>query len=68
MSDEPIKAGDTVCLKSGGPAMTVDEIDSILGCRCYWFSNAATIHGEHFHLAALRHVQPQFLPTVGTCL
>jgi uncharacterized protein YodC (DUF2158 family) len=33
---EPWQVGDVVQLKSGGPAMTVTEVDGHL-CTCAWF-------------------------------
>ncbi len=39
-----IKKGDIVCLKSGGPEMTVQEItkftDGFDKATCVWFNNA----------------------------
>jgi uncharacterized protein YodC (DUF2158 family) len=31
------KPGDTVQLKSGGPVMTVEQVDEKTGVRCQWF-------------------------------
>ena len=37
---ETFKPGDTVQLKSGGPAMTVDNVDSSLGVKAVWFDGS----------------------------
>jgi uncharacterized protein YodC (DUF2158 family) len=35
---DTFKPGDTVRLKSGGPVMTVTNIDNQFGVACEWFS------------------------------
>ncbi len=35
---DTFKLGDTVQLKSGGPVMTVEEINEKTGILCQWFS------------------------------
>ena len=49
---EEFKAGDVVCLKSGGPDMTIESIPYINGplvyeskAVCVWFENNLQKHG-----------------------
>jgi uncharacterized protein YodC (DUF2158 family) len=47
MSNSSLQVGDVVRLKSGGPAMTVDErcdddVDSVI---CQWFNNTQLSEG-----------------------
>ena len=37
MSENEIKVGDVVMLKSGGPKMTVNDIDVDGNCECLWY-------------------------------
>jgi uncharacterized protein YodC (DUF2158 family) len=47
------KIGDVVRVKSGGPTMTIQEIDASLGTAdCRWFVGKKDQHGE-FVLATL---------------
>ncbi|MGO8184384.1 YodC family protein [Rhizobium leguminosarum] len=39
------KTGDLVQLKSGGPAMTVDELSTTTRYRCVWFKGASREQG-----------------------
>jgi uncharacterized protein YodC (DUF2158 family) len=39
------KVGEVVQLKSGGPAMTVDELTSSDRYRCVWFKGASREQG-----------------------
>lgn len=39
------KVGEVVQLKSGGPAMTVDELASSVRYRCVWFKGASREQG-----------------------
>lgn len=60
MSDEALKPGDVVRLKSGGPNMTVESIEEInaatslkgqrrkLSCHCAWFEVATLRHGGFY--------------------
>lgn len=42
-----MKIGDVVQLKSGGPAMTVDEANDLPGyVHCAWWDRGAHFHGE----------------------
>ncbi len=44
----PLKVGDTVKLKSGGPLMTVEEFNSAkVRWICVWFDNAEQKRGEY---------------------
>jgi uncharacterized protein YodC (DUF2158 family) len=59
MADE-IKVGDTVQLKSGGPKMTVSQVDtpqykSALHAWCDWFEGTKAIHGD-FPLTSLKRL------------
>ena len=54
------KVGDQVELKSGGPTMTVREIDldfqgKVRGYRCQWFSGKK-LEGGHFPHDSLKSV------------
>jgi uncharacterized protein YodC (DUF2158 family) len=58
MSDEKIKAGDTVRLKSGGPLMTVSSVGrtmdgEALHAWCDWFDKEKKMNGA-FPLTSLR--------------
>jgi uncharacterized protein YodC (DUF2158 family) len=48
MSD--FKVGDVVELKSGGPNMTISELQSGGGFMCQWFNNA----GSEYKLETVR--------------
>jgi uncharacterized protein YodC (DUF2158 family) len=37
----PLKIGDTVQLKSGGPVMTVLDIDAANNATCLWYASPA---------------------------
>ncbi len=43
-----IQVGDRVCLKSGGPTMTVEWIDPSQGVSCKWFDEIGTIQTQVF--------------------
>ena len=54
MADE-LKVGDVVRLKSGGPAMTIENIDTYgkgKGATCTWFDGSKRVT-EMFMLAVL---------------
>ncbi len=52
---EEIKPGDIVMLKSGGPLMTVVEIENDKSARCVWFPKGAgeKLIGDNFMLHIL---------------
>jgi len=55
MADQ-LKPGDTVMLRSGGPVMTIETIDTYNGvpkARCVWFDDKKTRFSELFALAVL---------------
>jgi uncharacterized protein YodC (DUF2158 family) len=51
----PLKAGDTVQLKSGGPVMTVAAVAENGAVTCSWFSEKEK-RESHFANAQLRKV------------
>ena len=58
------KSGDLVALKSGGPAMTVDTVNTdifddnkITGIVCVWFVGEK-LERVRFEQGALEHAQP----------
>lgn len=60
MSDEPIKEGDTVMLKSGGPVMTVNEASTnSANAICVWFSSNSERCEGRFSKRALKKVSPE---------
>ena len=46
MSEDKIKQGDVVKLKSGGPEMTVNFIFTDDQCQCAWFQADVMITGK----------------------
>ena len=62
-TDKPrvFRIGDVVCLKSGGPPMTIADVDvdfQIAECRWYWRS---TLRSRKFACAELMHVSKEFI-------
>lgn len=57
MSDIDIKEGDAVELVSGGPVMTVEEVDNAATkkARCTWFDKSKR-NTERFKISSLRKV------------
>ena len=58
MSEYGFKIGDVVTLKSGGPAMTVDEVSKMSeggkDCiKCYWFDPKMQLKNGEFSPASL---------------
>ena len=57
-----IKVGDVVMLKSGGPKMTVSQIEMVEGAQmfafCHWFVEGQKV-GRPFALATLAKVPDQ---------
>jgi uncharacterized protein YodC (DUF2158 family) len=58
MSEYGFKVGDVVTLKSGGPAMTVDEVlkmpeDSKGHIKCYWFDDRDQLKDGEFSPTSL---------------
>lgn len=49
--------GDTVKLKTGGPIMTVDNIDELGLCDCKWF-RGGEVNSETFSAEALEQASP----------
>lgn len=52
-----IKKGDTVWLKSGGPMMTVSEIEEH-SARCVWLDNSGKQQTGEFDLDTLKPAKP----------
>lgn len=58
-----ISIGDVVCLKSGGPAMTVEKVGDYTsagatdGAFCSWFDGAKRCSGV-FPRTSLKHTEP----------
>lgn len=48
-----LKLGDLVCIKSGGPSMTVTDLSEPDHPLCQWFDIEDMLQGETFPLAAL---------------
>jgi uncharacterized protein YodC (DUF2158 family) len=57
MAAGDIQAGTTVVLKSGGPPMTVAEIDASTGsCWCQWFAGTK-LEAASFSQEVLRPIR-----------
>lgn len=55
---EGFKTGDVVRLKSGGPTMTVSEIESTTGAvLCTWFDSTEKRSDSYFPASALKRVE-----------
>jgi len=59
MGKYEFKIGDVVTLKSGGPAMTIDEIlgmsEGSKACiKCYWFDHKMQLKKGEFSPASLK--------------
>jgi uncharacterized protein YodC (DUF2158 family) len=52
-----INVGDVVKLKSGGPKMTVEKIDTELYAVCWWFDKNEEAKTSKFCLETLMTVQ-----------
>jgi len=52
MSNE-IKVGDVVVLNSGGPLMTVSEIDANNVATCYWMIEGCDAQSTSFPVACI---------------
>lgn len=55
-----VKVGDLVCLKSGGPVMTVAEVTeykTYTDCNCMWFTEEGSAAGGTFPLKGLVKVE-----------
>lgn len=50
--------GDVVYLKSGGPAMTVEEAHDDKSSYCVWFDKKQDYKGEVFHNTMLTKEKP----------
>jgi uncharacterized protein YodC (DUF2158 family) len=56
MAGESIQAGDRVQLKSGGPVMTVSDVEN-QGVWCQWFDNHQTLQSGSFNIHMLIKVR-----------
>lgn len=54
-----IKKGMVVQLKSGGPRMTADSVDSDRGVFCKWFNDNKEVKGDYFDPEALSIVKSE---------
>lgn len=52
-----VKIGDVVQLKSGGPTMTIEDIDDSGNVKCKWFDKDQTLHTESFKLEMLEFLE-----------
>ena len=52
---DELKIGDVVELKSGGPKMTIQGIDDMLGVHCNWFKDEKR-ESSNFNLNTLQIV------------
>ena len=52
------KVGDSVRLKSGGPTMTVNEIDANENVFCQWFAGRK-VQSHHFNPDTLVHAEEE---------
>jgi len=61
MSENEFKIGDVIILKSGGPGMTVEEVDDEEDTvHCQWFVNGKKLEDGWFPADSLkRYVEPQ---------
>ena len=62
MSDQAIKIGDVVQLKSGGPKMTVVYVDNLEGtdrCFCVWIDDSGKEQRKNYPFAACQIVDPE---------
>ncbi len=61
MSNNMFNIGDTVCLNSGGPLMTVVEmgVGETGQLRCQWFDDDGQKYEEHFPPAAVQKIDPE---------
>ena len=49
-----LTVGDVVQLRSGGPSMTITEVDRSYGAFCTWFKSTNEVAGQYFPLEALK--------------
>ena len=57
MTDTTFSVGDVVVLKSDGPKMTIEKIDSDQ-CHCVWFENDNTEKRSAFSFKLLDPAEP----------
>ena len=64
---EDLKPGDTVCIMSGGPAMTIGKITNkkdlqraklVSEADCFWCADGVNHHSNTFPIAALKKCKP----------
>ena len=53
------KIGDVLRLKSGGPRMTVGEMDTDGTCRCEWFDKNHAFNHDIFKAKMLNKVEDE---------
>lgn len=54
VADEQFKPGDVVCLKSGGPLMTIATVEG-QGAFCEWFTDDQQLQSRTFALTSLKY-------------
>ena len=57
------KAGDQVCLKSGGPTMTINSVLEDGGVQVVWHTDDGLLQREGLYTGALKRVSPKRKPT-----
>jgi uncharacterized protein YodC (DUF2158 family) len=53
VTDKQFQAGDVVCLRSGGPRMTIANING-QGALCEWFTDDQQLQSRSFALTSLK--------------
>lgn len=57
--DAPYAAGDVLRLKSGGPKMTVRDMDGADAVACTWFDRNGKLHKDSFPLSMVERFIPR---------
>lgn len=60
--------GDTVQLKSGGPAMTVHYLEGGNAIECIYFNASGTLRRESFKIATIVRVKSEVCKLTGMTL
>ncbi len=62
MPEKEFKVGDEVILKSGGPVMTVQEVEDTDTVVCQWFVDGKKLEYGSFPMASLKRYKGQSVP------